>query len=81
MTLFLIFYPSFIYWFLTRYRILLHIKEFKMRYSTMYVGINHCVGYMYMYYDNKSIYYLSLFLVRRLIFSAVVVFLTQNVQL
>lgn len=73
MTLFLIFYPSFIYWFLTRYRILLHIKEFKMRYSTMYVGINH--------YDNKSIYYLSLFLVRRLIFSAVVVFLTQNVQL
>jgi hypothetical protein len=43
----------------------------KMRFGTMYVGLN--------YYKRSSLVYLTIFLVRRLVFAVIVVYITQNV--
>ena len=42
-----------------------------MRFGTMYVGLN--------YYKRSSLVYLTIFLLRRLVFAVIVVNATQNV--
>ena len=44
-----------------------------MRFGTMYVGLN--------YYKKSSLVYLTIFLVRRLFFVVIIVYVTVNVQL
>ena len=73
LTVFLIFFPPFCVWFLRRYEIILYMEVMKMRFGTMYVGLN--------YYKRSSLVYLTIFLVRRLIFVVIIVYVTVNVQL
>ena len=68
LTVFLIFYPGFCFWFLNRYSIILYMQVMKMSFGTLYVGLN--------YYKKSSHAYLTIFLVRRLFFAIIVVNVT-----
>ncbi len=69
--IFLIGYPPFCVWFLRRYQIILYMEVMKMRFGTMYVGLN--------YYKKSSLVYLTIFLIRRLVFAVIIVYITVSV--